>query len=198
VLTVRVHGPWLDLRASAVRLRPRRRRADSVRASRRPLPRRRHSAGDQQGWSQLVAGAALGRTCRRAGRTHSVAQAAGVANDVRRRREKPTTQGRYEPLRSYNRYSLEMTSLVFTVKQRQGRILVWILPASVTVCHIDQSQSTWLRRQKSYHTAGLDLASRPTTQAICDALSSVVIYGMSHGLRSQFIYDGTRASRCVH
>jgi len=86
----------LDLRTSAVRLRPWRRRANSVRAGRHLFPSRRRSAGDQQGRPQLVAGSALGRTCRWAGRTDSVAQAAGVAHDLRRCREEPTKQTRYD------------------------------------------------------------------------------------------------------
>jgi len=61
------------------------------------------------------------------------------------------------------------------VKLRQGKILVWILLASATACQTDQSQSTRFRRQKSCHT-GIDLASRPTTLAICGTPSSVYLY----------------------
>jgi len=48
------------------------------------------------------------------------------------------------------------------------------VPLPVILTNIDQSQSTRLRRQKSYYT-GLDLAPKPTTLAICGAPSRVYL-----------------------
>lgn len=73
----------LDIRASAIRLRPGRGRPDSVRAGRHLFRCRRNSASDQQGRSQLVAGSLLGYDAHRRRRTHPVSGAAGVACCVR-------------------------------------------------------------------------------------------------------------------
>ena len=84
----------VDIRASTVQLRPGRGRVDPLCSGRRLFPRRRHSAGNQQGRPQLVAGSALGLTHQWAGRTHSVTQASGVADDLCRCREESTKQSR--------------------------------------------------------------------------------------------------------
>ena len=84
-----------DVCPSVVRLLAGGRRPDPVCAGRRLVSRRRHSAGDQQGWSQLVAGAPLGCTAVRAGRPRAVSGTPGVENGMRCHWEGKARSSRY-------------------------------------------------------------------------------------------------------